>query len=123
MQFRKIIIGLGAIWLGVFLGKWMIGDNLGANVLGPVGEPVTVAWVEIEDSVQYVPIEVFISDPEKGKLFIVKQGIADKIEVEVGEITEERVEVVSGLEGYETLVIEGQDNLKDGDQVRSVVQI
>jgi len=52
--------------------------------------------------------------------FVVEEGKAFRREVETGMVSRGRVEIVSGLEPGETVVVEGGNSLRDGAQVRSV---
>jgi RND family efflux transporter MFP subunit len=52
--------------------------------------------------------------------FVVQEGKAYRREVETGMVSRGRVEIVSGLEAGETVVVEGGNSLRDGAQVRAV---
>ena len=52
--------------------------------------------------------------------FVVQEGKAFRREVETGMVSRGRVEIVSGLEPGETVVVEGGTSLRDGAQVRAV---
>jgi RND family efflux transporter MFP subunit len=52
--------------------------------------------------------------------FVVEEGKAIRREVETGMVSRGRVEIVSGLEPGETVVVEGGTSLRDGAQVRAV---
>ncbi len=53
----------------------------------------------------------------KGILFVVENGLARSREVTSGSVTNELVEIVSGLKAGEQYVVRGGFNLKDGDRV------
>lgn len=60
------------------------------------------------------------SDAEGSFVFVVREGTASKRRVVLGAAVDGRVEVVSGLEEGETVVIEGAAALADGAAVRDI---
>ncbi len=115
MNFKKFIIEVGAIALGILIGIALFTDK--------PAKPATIAWLQVDTaySAELLPEGAFISNDH---ILIVKEGIAQKHTVEVGETTENGVEILSGLEGTETIVLEAlEKKIKKGDRVRAVVGI
>jgi RND family efflux transporter MFP subunit len=64
-----------------------------------------------------IPRIALVGSPKDGKVYVVENGKAVLKTFSAGVITDEYVEVISGLSGNEEVVISGQINLKDGDKV------
>ncbi|MCT4633642.1 MAG: efflux RND transporter periplasmic adaptor subunit [Firmicutes bacterium] len=67
-----------------------------------------------------VPLDSVLNLSEGSTVFVLNSddGTVKKKIVETGEIVDDRIEVISGLENNEELVIEGQYKLKDNDLVK-----
>ncbi|MBN1547268.1 MAG: efflux RND transporter periplasmic adaptor subunit [Syntrophaceae bacterium] len=55
-----------------------------------------------------------------GKVLIVDKGVARLAPVETGVAEDERIEIVSGLEGGETVITRGGFNVREGDRVKII---
>jgi RND family efflux transporter MFP subunit len=64
-----------------------------------------------------IPRTALVGSPKDGKIYVVENGKAVLKSISVGVSTDEYVEVISGLNGSEAVVVSGQINLKDGDKV------
>jgi membrane fusion protein (multidrug efflux system) len=61
---------------------------------------------------------VIISDQRGKRVFVVEENTAVERIIQTGLETEDRVEVVSGLQENERLVIEGFETLRDKSKVK-----
>ncbi|HEX7051273.1 MAG TPA: efflux RND transporter periplasmic adaptor subunit [Longimicrobiales bacterium] len=73
-----------------------------------------------ETGVRLVPASAIIADAGAPAVFVVKDGRALRRTVETGLTSEGRVEIVSGLEPGELVVVAGNNALRDGAEVRVV---
>ncbi len=64
-----------------------------------------------------LPVTAIFSQEGKDYVYVVKEGKASRREVQVGEKSEEWVEILSGLEEGERVVVEGVGKIKDGQRV------
>lgn len=67
-----------------------------------------------------LPRKALLAIDDKVNVFVVKDGIASKVSVQVGYQEGEYVEVIDGLVGSEQVVITGHQNLKDQAPVEIV---
>lgn len=91
--------------------------------------PGMVARVEIElgrtpNSI-LVPARSVLMDPQQTRsrgayVFVAEQGAARRVRVQLGDRYGEQLAVLEGLQGGETLIIEGQHLLRDESKVRIV---
>jgi len=79
-----------------------------AEVSIPTGEPIEGIAI---------PATAVIERYDDHFVFVEEDGIVVKRRVELGEMTEESVEVKSGIGLGERVIVEGQDNLRDGDAI------
>lgn len=64
--------------------------------------------------------EAIIGSMEKPLVYVVKNGKAEKREIIIGLSNDKQVEVISGLSAGEFLIVSGQLNIKNGDEVKIV---
>lgn len=64
-----------------------------------------------------VPVTALLEEDGKEYLYVVEDGKAFRREIRTGDRTEEWVEVVSGLEGGERIVVEGVGKVNEGHKV------
>lgn len=117
MRFRQLIfVKIAAICVGILLGHWMIDKP---------SKPVTITFAETSrfSDALILPEESLIEEGSKSYLYTVHKSIVSKQKVEIGGKASGKVEILEGLKGYETIVLEGPEKLKKGDFVRSVVSI
>jgi membrane fusion protein (multidrug efflux system) len=74
--------------------------------------------VDQKSDILVIPKEVIISDQRGKRVFVVEENTAVERIIQTGLETEDRVEVVSGLEENERLVIEGFETLRDKSKVK-----
>lgn len=79
------------------------------------------ATVDIEifskEGILSLPVTALLSQEGKDYVYVVVEGKASRREVQVGEKSEEWVEILSGLEEGERVVVEGVGKVKDGQRV------
>lgn len=66
-----------------------------------------------------IPVAAYMESAEagRGRVMVYKNGVVEERTVEVGRMTSEKVEILSGLVAGEQVVVRGQHLLKDGDRV------
>ncbi|MEO0281454.1 MAG: efflux RND transporter periplasmic adaptor subunit [candidate division WOR-3 bacterium] len=74
--------------------------------------------LEKKNDVLTVPFESVKNDQNGEYVFVLKNGIAIKVDVKTGLKNESQVEIVSGLDMGDTIVTIGSDMLKDGQKVK-----
>lgn len=67
-----------------------------------------------------IPEEALVPEQDKQYVFVVADGVATKREVRIGARRPGRVEIASGLEVGERIVVEGTVKVRDGGQVRDL---
>ncbi|AZK44844.1 efflux RND transporter periplasmic adaptor subunit [Paenibacillus lentus] len=65
-----------------------------------------------------VPLTAVQYEGEQSFVFKIQDGVAVKTEVQTGKENEEYIEIVSGAAKGESVVLEGANQLKDGDKVK-----
>ncbi|MEW6279244.1 MAG: efflux RND transporter periplasmic adaptor subunit [Candidatus Eremiobacterota bacterium] len=80
------------------------------------------ASVELEEraGVLAVPTRAVLFEKKGPAVFVVRDGTAQKTPVKVGFLEPEWVEVVEGLQPHDAVVVEGNQDLKNGARVRVV---
>jgi membrane fusion protein, multidrug efflux system len=92
---------------------------------GSQGRPGYLARVRLRldsrNDVPLVPASAVLTGTTGGEsAFVVEDGKAFRREIETGMVSRGRVEIVSGLQPGETVVVEGGTSLREGAQVRTV---
>lgn len=72
------------------------------------------------DDVTLIPRDALVQQGDKQFVYVIEQGQAQQRDVEVGISDGTQVEILSGLEPGDTVVISGQPNLSDGAKVEVV---
>jgi len=67
-----------------------------------------------------VPVDAIISDQGGAIVFLVSDGLARQRMVQLGSTVGDRVEIIRGLAAGETVIIKGNENLRDGAKVKVV---
>lgn len=75
--------------------------------------------IETIGDVIAMPVEALLEDADANFVYAVRDGRARRVEIEVGQLTDTRVEVRSGLEPGEQVIVSGVSALVDGDRVRA----
>lgn len=78
----------------------------------------TLIKVNQKDDIIIIPKEVIISDQRGKRVFVVKENTAFERLIETGIENEDQIEVVSGLEVGERLVIKGFETLRNKSKVK-----
>lgn len=91
--------------------------NPGGQVRTGMFARVTIV-TERHDDTLVIARDTLLTEGGTHHVFVVENGAALRRELETGLQTETRVEVISGLREGEQVVIEGQNQLQDGDRVR-----
>lgn len=80
------------------------------------------AFFDLGESVPalVIPRDAFAGSVREGEVFVVKDGKVRLRRIEAGEAYGNLIEVLSGLEAGEVVVVSGQINLQDGDPVEVV---
>ncbi|MEZ5042860.1 MAG: efflux RND transporter periplasmic adaptor subunit [Saprospiraceae bacterium] len=78
----------------------------------------TLIKVNQKNDIIVIPKEVIISDQRGKRVFVVNENTAFERIIETGLENEEMIEVVSGLEENERLVIKGFETLRDKSKVK-----
>jgi membrane fusion protein (multidrug efflux system) len=85
-------------------------------------KPGSFADLQVTASVRknapVIPEEALVSEGEQNFVYVIEEGKARKREVAVGERLDGRLEVATGLEGGEVVVVAGQRELRDDVPVR-----
>lgn len=68
----------------------------------------------------YISREALAGSIKNPTVFIVKDGQAKLIDIAIGEILDNEIQVVSGLNEGDEVVVNGQINLKDGTKVKTL---
>lgn len=93
-------------------------DNEGQLRSGMYAD-VSVLAAEKQDTL-LVPRDAVTQVGDQNVVYVIAQGAAEQRPVDIGLINENRVEILSGVEEGETIVIAGQSNLTDGAKVEVV---
>lgn len=64
-----------------------------------------------------VPAEAFVNGVSSGQLFIVDKGTAKMVNVTVGKIYGDKVQILSGLKAGDQVITSGQINLDNGSKI------
>lgn len=65
----------------------------------------------------FIPLEAVNIGQKKNEVFVIRNGQAEKREIETGEIIGRQIEIKEGLKENEMVVIEGNRNLQTGETV------
>jgi multidrug efflux pump subunit AcrA (membrane-fusion protein) len=76
--------------------------------------------LETHDAALTVPKPAVLHSRNSKQVFVVKQGVAQLRSIETGLEDETRIEVLSGIEDGEDVIVVGQNTIRDGAKVRVV---
>lgn len=74
--------------------------------------------VETIDDVVTMPVEALLEDRVASYVFVVREGVATRVEIEIGRLTDTLVEVRSGLVEGDQVIVSDVSELADGSRVR-----
>lgn len=69
------------------------------------------------DNISIIPVQAVVGEYYEKFVFVARDGMVEKRKIEIGNEADGFVEVVSGVEVGEEIVVEGQFYLRDGDRV------
>lgn len=90
------------------------------------GMSITALIGEVKENKKiYIPLLAVVSEKDKKFVYILNKtsentGILTKKEVQTGEIIKDKILIVSGLNGGETIVTEGTNKVMDGIKVKFI---
>lgn len=73
--------------------------------------------IEEKENVLYVPTSAVMKRKEKNYLWLVENGKAKKKEVSIGLETDDKVEILAGLEEGDKVVSKGVSKIKEGEKI------
>ena len=73
-----------------------------------------------KQSLKIVPRNAFVGSVSSNQVFVIENGIAKLKTVTAGRILGNKVEILSGLNEGETVIVTGQINLQDGSKVEVI---
>jgi RND family efflux transporter MFP subunit len=84
----------------------------------PVGAPVQIEIAAQEHrDVVIVPTTAIVREGDEAAVFVVSDGKAHRVPVEIGLTDKANVEIVSGIAAGDSVIVEGQAGLPDGAPV------
>jgi hypothetical protein len=92
-------------------------DTSDAEVLLGMNGSVEIAVDTIEDATT-IPVEALLEEGGDSYVFRVEDGRAIRTQIEVGRLTDTRVEILSGLEVDQAVIVSNVSGLEDGARVR-----
>jgi len=75
---------------------------------------------ETREAALVVPKEALVRELQKAYVFVAKDGVAEKRELELGIEEGAGVEALSGVEAGERVIVAGQGGLKDGAPIKEI---
>lgn len=88
------------------------------SVVRPGGFVIIDIVRETHERTLVLPREAVIRELKSAHVFVAKDDVAEKRTVEVGLEENERLEIVSGIQAGERVVVAGQGSLKDGSKIK-----
>ena len=78
---------------------------------------------EVHDQALIIPKKALVLETDQDDVFVVRDGRANRLRVELGYADGDRIEVLSGLTGADQVITVGHEGLKDGALVRVVGEV
>ena len=88
------------------------------SVVRPGGFVIIDIVRETRERTLVLPREAVIRELKSAHVFVAKDDVAEKRSVEVGLEENQRLEILSGLDEGESVVVAGQGSLKDGSRIK-----
>lgn len=85
-----------------------------------VGMYLKVGFEAGEGSAVFIPRKAVVGSVLAANVYVLKDGKAEKREVRLGEMVDDTIEIIEGLEEGEQLIVAGLMNISDGSEVRVV---
>jgi len=111
--------GLEQVRAKIIRTKVRLDDNEHSDVLRPGMEVDVNGSVLLVEDALLIPLEALMERDDGPSVFVVRGGTARQTEVSTGRRTYEFVQVISGLEEGDMVVVSDKDDLKDGQRVRA----
>lgn len=90
-------------------------NNLRAGMYG-----TALFDIAAERDAQLLPREAIVGSIQNPSVYVVKDGIANLRTVKVGTVTQDKVEILEGVQAGEQVVQSGQINLREGMKVKTL---
>lgn len=100
---------------GTFRATALI-DNRAGDLAPGMFARFTIAYEKHEDVV-IIPADAVVVEDTETSVYVVANGEVDKRIIETGVRADGRIEVLSGLDGNEEVVVVGQSSLREGSKV------
>ena len=88
------------------------------SIVRPGGFVIVDIVRETHTAALVLPRKAVVRELKSAHVFVVKDDVAEKRAVEVGLEEDEQLEIVSGIEAGEQIVVAGQGSLKDGSKIK-----
>lgn len=66
-----------------------------------------------------IPVEALLEDDKGAYVYTVRDGRANRVDIEIGQMTDTHVEVLSGLDEQDEVIVTGLSDLADGSRVKA----
>lgn len=96
-------------------------DNSGENFFPGDFVQITFEVEQLSDAL-LVPAESLVMELNRQVVYVAKDGIAKRCEVEIGRRTRERVQIVRGLSEGDVVLTTGLMEISDGDQINLTIK-
>jgi membrane fusion protein (multidrug efflux system) len=91
-------------------------DNADGHLVPGMFARFTVAY-EKHESALVVPLDAIVEEDDETSVYVVADGAVMRRIVATGIVSNNQIEVLSGLADYETIVVIGHSGLRDGSKV------
>jgi HlyD family secretion protein len=91
-------------------------ENNNNLIKGGMKASATVSIDQVNDSL-VVPVQAVLYDNNEPFVFIVENDLAVRKNLETGIRNDDYIQIISGLNLHDEIIIEGQERLKDGDPI------
>lgn len=81
------------------------------------GFNMLIEIVTREEKVPTLPIEAVFQEDDKNYVYIVEDGKAKRVEVKVGSVDTEKIEIVEGIDEKDEVIVSPPEDLTDGAEV------
>lgn len=96
----------------------LVFSSAGETVLLGMNGSVEIATETIGDVIT-MPIEALLEEEGVNYVFAVRSGRARRVEIQIGRLTDTRVEIRSGLDEGDEVIVSGVAELEEGTRVRT----
>ena len=97
--------------------------KLPKKVFIPAGKNVKVKIFKTEIiNAIFIPDESIVQRPNGKVIYILNESVANERQIETGVASSQQTEIISGLEGSESIILEGAGFLTDGAKVKVKIE-